>query len=93
MVTGKTESGFEFEIDEEQLDDMEFIELMAAAQENWLKFPAMLEKMLGKEQKARLYDHIKNDKGRVKPEELDKIVTEIFELAGKKLKNSGSSPA
>ena len=64
MVKGTTKTGFKFSIDPDAIKDMEFIELMAAADENPLKYPAMIERMLGKEQKDKLYEHCRNEKGR-----------------------------
>lgn len=93
MRRGTTQTGFRFEIDEEDWDDMEFIELMAEAEKNPLAYPAMIERMLGKEQKDRLYDHVRNEKGRVPTEPLRKEIDDIFEGAGKDAKNSESSPA
>lgn len=93
MRSGTTSSGFKFKIDEVDLNDMEFIELMAEAEENPLKYPKMVERMLGKEQKQKLYDHVRTKKGRVPPDAIDKEVEEIFILAGEDAKNSESSPA
>ena len=93
MRSGTTSSGFKFKIDEVDLNDMEFIELMAEAEENPLKYPKMVERMLGKEQKKKLYDHVRPKEGRVPPDAIDKEVEEIFILAGEDAKNSESSPA
>ena len=93
MRSGTTSSGFKFKIDEVDLNDMEFIEIMAEAEENPLKYPKMVERMLGKEQKQKLYDHVRTKKGRVPPDAIDKEVEEIFILAGEDAKNSESSPA
>ena len=93
MRSGTTSSGFKFKIDEVDLNDMEFIELMAEAEENPLKYPKMVERMLGKEQKKKLYDHVRTKEGRVPPDAIDEEVEEIFILAGEDAKNSESSPA
>ena len=93
MRSGTTSSGFKFKIDEVDLNDMEFIELMAEAEENPLKYPKMVERMLGKEQKKKLYDHVRTKEGRVPPDAIDEEVEEIFILAGEDAKNSASSPA
>ena len=93
MRKGTTESGFKFKFDEEDWNDMEFIELMAAAEENPLKYPALIERMIGKEQKDALYEHCRNDKGRVPVDVVKKEIDEIFEVAGQDAKNSESSPA
>lgn len=93
MRSGTTSSGFKFKIDEVDLNDMEFIELMAEAEENPLKYPKMVERMLGKEQKQKLYDHVRTKEGRVPPDAIANVVEEIFILAGEDAKNSESSPA
>lgn len=88
MRKGKTESGFKFVIDETDLDDMEFIELLADAQEDALKFPKVVERLLGKEQKAKLYDHVRTESGRVPVGAISNAVTEIMVAAGEDTKNS-----
>ena len=93
MRSGTTSSGFKFKIDEVALNDMEFIEIMAEAEENPLKYPKMVERMLGKEQKQKLYDHVRTKEGRVPPDAIGKEVEEMFILAGEDAKNSESSPA
>lgn len=93
MRKGATESGFKFEFDEQDWNDMRFIELMAAADENPLKYPAMIERMLGKDQKDRLYAHCEDEKGRVPAEAVKKEIDDIFEIAGQDAKNSEPSPA
>lgn len=88
MRKGETKSGFKFEIDEEIMDDMEFIELLAAAQKNELLFPEVIEQIMGKEQKRKLYDHLRNEKGRVPVDATIKVVEEIMVAAGEDTKNS-----
>ena len=88
MRKGTTESGFTFEVDEEDLNDMEFVELLANAQEDSLMFPRLIERMLGEEQKKALYDHLRNKNGRVPVDATIDIVTEILTLAGEDTKNS-----
>jgi len=88
MVKGKTGSGFEFEIDEMIADDMEFMEFLADAMDDAVKFPKVMEQLLGKEQKKRLYDHIRGESGRVSIEKSITEFTEIMTLAGEELKNS-----
>lgn len=84
MIKGKTESGFEFELDEEVVTDMEFIELAAEAAEDGSKYPAMIIKALGKDQKKRLYDHVRNERGHVPFDAVDKEFNEIFAVAQQK---------
>ena len=88
MLKGKTKSGFEFEIDEKMLDDMELMEAIVAADKNELMVPALVEKLLGTEQKQKLYDHIRTKKGNVPIKKTSEIVIEIMNIAGGKSKNS-----
>ena len=88
MLTGKTQSAFYFEIDETELDDMEFVEALAELDENPLKFPKVCNMLLGKEQKEKLYDHLRNEKGKVPVDAVSNAITEIMSLAGDSTKNS-----
>lgn len=81
MMKGTTKTGFEYEFDETIFDDIEFVELLAEADSNGMLIPKFTERMLGKEQKKRLYDHVRDENGRasltrVKEEILDMMTTE-----------------
>ena len=84
---GKTSTGFEFEIDSRNLDNMELIDIMAEVDENALLLPKMCEMILGKEQKKKLYDHVRTEDNRVPVEPLANEITEIFNSTGE-IKNS-----
>ena len=84
MIKGKTSTGFEFEFDPDVIRDMEFIELAAEASENGTKYPALIEDALGKDQKKRLYDHVRNERGRVMLDDVRREFDEIFEIAESK---------
>ncbi len=87
MISGKTASGFEFEMDDQALNDMELIEdLMQVDKGDVTALPGVLKTLLGEEQKKKLYDHVRNEKGRVPMDLLAKEVTEIFK-ASKTVKN------
>lgn len=88
MIKGKTKSGFEFEIDETIADDMEFMEGLADAMDDAIKFPKVIAQLLGDEQKARLYNHVKGDGKRVSVQKTVEEFTEIMTIAGEELKNS-----
>lgn len=85
MTKGQLDNGFEFVIDENKIDDMRFLEDLAAMEENPLVIPRVMEKMLGKEQKEALYKHLEKD-GRVSIGDFSAAVAEIFEKANN-LKN------
>ena len=88
MVKGTTKTGFEFEFDELRLDDMEFVELAAAVDENVTLLPKLLNMVLGEEQKKRLYDHLRTEDGRVPTQAVADAMEEIFAAAGDQSKNS-----
>lgn len=79
MVKGTTASGFKFEVDQEILKDMEYIELAAETQSNSTKFPELVKMTLGEEQKKALYEHVRNENGRVL---VDAVSDEFVEIIG-----------
>ena len=88
MIKGKTKSGFNFEIDEKIADDMEFLDLLVKTEENPIYIGQVLETLLGKEQKAALYDHIRDkETGRVSIEKASDTLIEMLENAGEEIKN------
>lgn len=86
-MKGKTSTGFEFDIEDERLDDMELVDIMAEIDENPLLMPKLCKMLLGEEQKKRLYDHLRSDDGRVPIEATTNAIQEIFNSPGD-LKNS-----
>lgn len=86
MTKGTLDNGFEFAIDENRIDDMRFLEDLAAMDENPLLMPKVIERMLGKEQKEALYKHLEKE-GRVSIGDFSAAVSEMFEKASDNLKN------
>ena len=86
-MKGKTSTGFEFDIEDERLDDMELVDIMAEIDENPLLMPKLCTMLLGEEQKKRLYDHLRSEDGRVPIEATTNAIQEIFNSPGD-LKNS-----
>lgn len=81
----KTTTGFECEIDTAAMNDMEVLDLVVRIDEgDALAYSPFLTKLLGKENKARLYDHVRAEDGRVPIEAVATEVGEILELAGEK---------
>lgn len=92
MKTGKTESGFEFCVDENVMNDMEIIDALVDADsgnvlEKATAISLICKKVL-KENKAKLYDHVRTEDGRVAPERLEKEMLDIFKAMGDTGKNS-----
>lgn len=86
-MKGKTSTGFEFDIEDERLDDMELVDIMAEIDENPLLMSKLCKMLLGDEQKKRLYDHLRSEDGRVPIEATTNAIQEIFNSPGD-LKNS-----
>lgn len=78
MTKGITKTGFKFTLLEEVLDDMELLDLISEVDENPLLLPKLIEKLLGEKQKKRLYDHCRDDKGRVSSTRISEELVEIF---------------
>lgn len=87
MIKGVTESGFEFELEENLLNDMEVVDALARLiDDDLLAMPVLANKMLGKEQKKKLYDHIRKEDGRVLIEDFTKEIFDIFAQGGQATK-------
>lgn len=65
MEKGTTSTGFNYEYDKAVADDMEFVELLLDVEENEHHLPKLIDALLGKAQKKKLYEHCRNEDGRV----------------------------
>lgn len=81
-----TSSGFECDIDEAALDDMELLDdLVSIDQGEVTKFPSAVRRILSAEEKNRLYDHLRNAEGRVPVESFGAELGDIISgLSSKK---------
>ncbi len=87
MLTETTKSGFEFTIDEEILDDYDFLELLCKIDEGETTLIIkMVDYLLGAEQKEKLKNHVRTESGRVPATRLLEEVMEIIN-SNKKGKN------
>lgn len=76
----KTKSGFSIEIEPDALDDMELLdELVEISRGNITKLRSVLTRLLGDNGCAALYEHLRNDKGRVPA---SAVSAELFEIMG-----------
>lgn len=87
MITGTTKQGFAFEVDRNVIDDMELLEQIAACDENPMALAKVTKMILGEEQRKRLYDHLRNEQGRVPIKEVSEAISDIFGAFGKDGKN------
>lgn len=79
MLRGKTESGFEYELDDDVLDDYELLEMFCKIDEGETNLTTkMVNMLLGEEQKERLKNHVRAKSGRVSARRLLVEVTEIL---------------
>ena len=91
MIKGKTESGFEYQIQKERLENYELIEVLSEVDENPLLLPKTVNLLLGKEQANRLKEHLRDTDGLVSTDKLTAEIMDIFQ-GQKETKNSSSLP-
>ena len=80
MLTGTTSSGFNWQIAEDALDDMELLDALSEIDAGKLdSVSAACLHLLGKPQRTKLYDHRRDESGRVRisavADELGEILT------------------
>lgn len=79
--------GFKVTIDDGFLDDIEFAELLADTEERPFLIGRVAEAVFGKEQKRKLYEHLKAKEGRAKISTVNSIIEEVFDKMGDEAKN------
>ena len=84
----ETGSGFKCYLQDDVLDDMELVEIMAANYKGEaFRVAAVLNHMLGDQKKA-LYEHLRKIHGKVPATAVEMELKEIFEALGEAGKNS-----
>ncbi|SFE13748.1 hypothetical protein SAMN02910327_00423 [Peptostreptococcaceae bacterium pGA-8] len=79
--------GFVCEVNKENLDDMELVDKIAAADSgDVLAVSFVVDKLLGSETKSKLYNHLR-EKGRVPIEKVSETIIEIMTKMGEDGKN------
>jgi len=86
-MKGKLSNGFEYEVDDQLLDNMELIDAIADADEDATAVSALVKMVFGDQRKA-LYENLRNEDGRVSVTAIVNAVKEIFEAFGEQGKNS-----
>lgn len=87
MIKGKTNTGFDYEIPEENLDNYELVERLGEMEENPLVISKIIDLLLGKEQKEKLKEHVRSENGIVSTEKMGEEIKNVFESVNK-AKNS-----
>lgn len=78
MAKGTTNTGFNFEVDENIAFDYEFLEMVSEVDDNPLQMPKILEKILGKEQTKALKEHVRDKNGVVNVLAINQEIEDIF---------------
>lgn len=88
MVKGTTKTGFQFSVDENSMNDMELVDVLADSDmDDAFRMSHVVRKLLPGDQRKSLYDHVRVD-GRVPVDAVVAEVEDIFAAMGSKGKNS-----
>ena len=87
MIKGKTESGFEYSIPRESLNNYELVENIAELEEKPLLITSIVKQLLGEEQAKNLKEHVRKD-GIVSIDRMSEEIINIFKNSGTETKNS-----
>ena len=85
----KLENGFELDLEDDVLDNMELVDALAEmkSDEDPIAVSKVITLLLGKDTKKALYDFVRTESDRVPVAEVSKMVTEIFGAFGDAGKN------
>lgn len=79
VTCGTTESGFQYSIDQEVMDDYELLEdLCEVDNGNTGKITTVARRLLGNEQLKALKEHLRNENGRVPASKMIEEISQIF---------------
>ena len=79
ITCGTTESGFQYSIDQEVMDDYELLEdLCEVDNGNAGKITAAARRLLGNKQLKALKEHLRNENGRVPASKMIEEISQIF---------------
>lgn len=78
VITGKTKTGFEYNIDKKILNDYELLEEIDNIGKNPVIIIKLLRRLLQEEQLEKLKEHIRNEEGMVPIDKIEKELEDIF---------------
>ena len=88
MINGKTKPGFQFSVDENCMNDMELVDILADdSVDESFRMSALVKRLLPNDQRKALYDHVRVN-GRVPVDAIIMEVESIFDAMGIAGKNS-----
>ena len=79
VITGKTKTSFEYEIDKKILNDYELLEEIDNIGKNPLIIIKLLKRLLKEEQLEKLKENIRNEEGIVPLDKMEKELIDIFD--------------
>ena len=79
VITGKTKTNFEYNIDKKILNDYELLEEIDNIGKNPLIIIKLLKRLLKEEHLEKLKEHIRNEEGIVQIDKMEKELTDIFD--------------
>lgn len=78
-IKGKTSSGFEYIIPEDNFNDYELLEELVELEDNPALMPKIIKRFLGDEQLKKLKDHLRNKDGKVLTTKISSEFSEILQ--------------
>lgn len=88
MIKGTTKTGFQFSVDENSMNDMELVDVLAdSGIDDAFRMSHVVRKLLPGDQRKALYDHVRVG-GRVPVDAVVAEVEDIFAAMGDTGKNS-----
>lgn len=88
MLKIETSSGFIYEIHEEALENYELVDAIGELEDNPLAISRVTNLLLGREQKMKMFDYLRNEEGIVPTQKVTDEIQEIFKHLGEnKTKN------
>lgn len=88
MIKGITKSGFEFEVNESIMNDMEVVDALVDIKNQDMEAVSVLVgKLFNREDKKRLYNHVRTEDGRAPIDAVMAEVNEIIQYNGEEGKN------
>ena len=79
MISGVTQTGFVYNIDENIGDDYEILKLMKSVRDgDQLAIIDLIERILGPEQNRALEDHCRTEDGRISTAKMNEEIVDIF---------------
>lgn len=88
MKKVKLDDGFTVSVEEDVMDDMELLDDLVKVDEgDGYAISRIVERILGGEEKKKLYEHLRNEKGKIPITVVVAAIRELFEKLGDKGKN------